>query len=142
MLKKEIKYEDFNGDKCVDVEYFNLSKPELIELEVEYDNGFSGLIQQVIESDDKKQIIKIFKQLILMAYGKKTLDGKRFVKNDQIREEFEQTAAYQALFMELSTDAGAAVTFLKGLLPKDMVASIEAEIPGQPPTPPTAIYGA
>lgn len=125
MLKRDITYTDFNGDTVTEVFYFNLSKPELIELEVEYENGLADALQRIIKSDDAKAIIKEFKRLILISYGQKSPDGKRFIKSDQLREEFSQTAAYQSLFMELGTQAEAAVTFIKGVLPQDMAEEVD-----------------
>lgn len=119
MLKREIKYEDFDGNDTSDVFYFNLSKPELIELEVEYPEGFGGMIQRIIETKDSKELIRQFKDLVLLAYGEKSADGKRFVKNEELRKQFSETAAYQALFIELATSDNAAIEFLKGILPKD-----------------------
>lgn len=121
MLKREIKYEDFDGVEQTDVYYFNISKPELIELEVEYPEGFGGMIQRIVETKDNKELIKQFKELVLLAYGEKSADGKRFIKSDELREQFSQTAAYQSLFVELATSDTAAVDFLKGILPKDIV---------------------
>jgi hypothetical protein len=54
----------------------------------------------------------------------KSPDGKRFIKNDEMREEFQQTAAYSALFMELATDDKAAADFVNGIIPKDMAEQI------------------
>lgn len=141
MLKREITYEDFNGDTVTDVFYFNISKPELIELEVEVDQGFSSWIETIIEAKDHKTLLQQFKRIVLMAYGKKSEDGKRFVKNDQLREEFSQTAAYSALFMELATNDNAAADFLIAVLPKDMKGELEKSVQGvttvpTPPTPP------
>lgn len=121
MLKREIKYEDFDGNETSEIVYFNISKPELIELEVMYEQGFGRMLEQIIETKDNKELVSRFKDLVLMAYGQKSEDGKRFIKSDKLREEFSQTAAYQELFMELATDENAAVIFLKGILPKDIV---------------------
>lgn len=129
MLKRSITYEDFNGETTTDIFYFNISKPELIELEVEVDQGFTNWLQQIIETKEKKGLIEQFKRIILLAYGEKTPDGKRFVKSDELREQFSQTAAYQTLFMELATDDDAAAAFLKGVLPNDMVAELEKAPP-------------
>lgn len=125
MLKREIAYEDFNGNQVSEVFYFNIAKNELVELEVEFDQGFSSFIQGVIDAKNHKELIKQFKALVLMAYGKKSEDGKRFIKSDQLREEFSQSAAYQTLFMELATNDNAAVIFLQGVLPKDMQGEIQ-----------------
>lgn len=132
MLKKEIKYEDYDGNQVSDVFYFNLSKPELVEMDVEQDEGFEKFLQRIIETKDSKELISMFKKIILLSYGQKSADGKRFIKNDEMREEFSQTAAYEALFMELATNDNAATTFLKGVLPKDL--TVEA-----PPLPLTGV---
>lgn len=124
MLKREITYEDFNGDQVTEVFYFNISKPELVELEVEYEGGFGKMIQNVIEAKNNKELIRHFKQIILLAYGQKSEDGKRFIKSEKMREEFTQTAAYNMLFMELATDENSAAMFLQGVLPRDMSADL------------------
>lgn len=139
MLKREIAYEDFDGNQVTDIFYFNISKPELIELEVEYDKGFGAMIQSVIDANDHKTLIKRFKDIVLLAYGQKSEDGKRFIKSDQLREEFAQTAAYSALFMELATDDNAAVIFLKAALPRDMAGEMDKATPPTPSIPPTPI---
>lgn len=140
MHKREITYEDFNGDTVTEIFYFNIAKSELVELEVEREGGFAKWLERLVETKDHKQIIEQFKRIVLLAYGQKSEDGKRFVKNDQLREEFSQTAAYETLFMELATNDDAAILFLKGALPKDisesMVANGQTAPVAAPPAPP------
>lgn len=128
MLKRPITYEDFNGNTVTDVFYFNISKPELIEMELEHKEGLKSMIEGVIAAEDNKTLIKIFKELVLMAYGEKSPDGKRFIKTDELRTEFSQTAAFSTLFMELATDDGVAITFLTGVLPRDMQGELEKAV--------------
>lgn len=140
MLKRTISYEDYNGEKIDEVFYFNLSKPELIELEVEFKGGLAGAITSLTEANDNQRLFHLFKRIILLSYGQKSEDGKRFVKSDEIREAFTQSPAYEVLFVELSTNEDAVVEFLKGILPKDMqdqIAKAEAER-SAPPLPPVA----
>lgn len=156
MLKRKITYENFDGEEESDVFYFNLSKPELIELEVEQKQGMAKLLQNIIDTKDNRELIKTFKKLILLAYGVKSEDGKRFIKSDKLREEFSQTEAYNVLFMELASSDDAAVAFMDGILPRDMRGSITKEqiqanisevagelksdavgVPPVPPVPPT-----
>lgn len=143
MLKREIKYEDFNGEQASDIFYFNISKPEVLELQVEYEGGLSKFLESIIETKDSKELIKKFKEIVLLAYGQKTEDGKRFIKSDKLREEFSQTAAYQSLFMELASNEGAAVLFIQGVLPKDMAEQQDQDKPttlpqpSAPPVPPS-----
>ena len=129
MLKRQITFEDFNGDKCTETHYFNLSKAELVEMEVIYKEGFEVHVQRIIESKDNAALIKEFKDIILMSYGEKSADGKKFVKNDELREAFSQTAAYQELFIELATKDGAADDFIIGVVPKELSQQMDQDKP-------------
>lgn len=118
MLKKTIKYIDYNGSERTEDFYFNLSKSEVMEMELGTTGGLSETINNVICAKDSASIIKIFKDLILKAYGEKTADGKRFTKSNELSLAFSQTEAYSNLFMELATNDQAAVTFINGILPQ------------------------
>lgn len=117
MLKKTIKYTDYDGKVREEDFYFNLNKAELTEMEFSQNGGLTGLIERVVKEQDNKEIIKIFKDLVLRAYGIKSDDGRRFIKNDEVRDSFAQTEAYSELFMELATDADAAAAFVNGITP-------------------------
>jgi hypothetical protein len=125
MLKKVIKYEDFDGNEVEDTFYFHLSKAELIELEVSYKEGVVEALKKIVASDDGAEIIAQFKKIILLSYGQRSEDGKRFIKSDQLREEFSQTAAYSQFFMDLATDAGAAAAFINGIVPASLARDLE-----------------
>ena len=119
MIKKTITYVDYNDVERTEDFYFNLSRAELMEIEMSTSGGLVEMINRIVAAQDAPAIIKIFKDLILKAYGVKSLDGKRFEKNDKLRSEFEQTEAYSQLFMELSTDADAASKFVNGIMPSE-----------------------
>jgi hypothetical protein len=120
MLKKTITYEDFNGETVSEDFFFHLSKAELVELEMSHLGGLSESLQKIIDAEDNKQIIAEFKNIILTAYGKRSSDGRRFTKNQELRDEFISTEAYSALFMELVTDTDAAIEFINGIIPAGM----------------------
>ena len=121
MLKKTIKYTDYNGVERSEDFWFNLSKAEIMEMEMSTTGGLAELIQKIVKEQDAPAIIKIFKDLILKTYGEKSPDGKRFIKSDEIALAFSQTEAYSNLFMELATDADAAAKFVNGIIPADAV---------------------
>lgn len=135
MLKKTITYEDFNGETVSEDFFFHLSKAELVELELSKKGGLSESLKSIIASEDGKAIISEFKNIILGAYGKRSPDGKRFVKNQSLREEFESTEAYSTLFMELVTNAESAAEFINGIIPTGMAEEVAklttAEAPSQ-----------
>lgn len=121
MLKRTIgPYKDFDGETRSSDWYFDISQPELVELEVEFDAGFEGMIQKIIDTKDRKALVAIFKRIVLMGVGEQVQDQGvlRFVKNDAIRERFSQTMAYNTLFMELATDDVKAAEFMQGVLPE------------------------
>ena len=121
MLKKTIKYTDFNGDETSEDFLFHLSKAELIELEASHKDGLAASMQRIIEADDNRAIIAEFKRIVLLSYGKKSIDGKRFIKNQTMRDEFESSEAYSTLFMELVTNTDSAIEFMNGIIPSDMI---------------------
>jgi hypothetical protein len=120
VLKKTVTYTDFNGEEVKEDFFFHLSKAELVELEMSHEGGLSSAMERIIETDDRAAIVAEFKKIILLSYGKKSADGKRFIKNATLREGFESTAAYSALFIELVTNTDSAVEFMNGVIPADM----------------------
>ena len=122
MIKKTITYTDYNGNERTEDFYFNLSKAEVVELEVSTNGSLIQTIEKIVAEQDREKIVEIFKDLILTAYGEKSLDGKKFVKNQELRDSFSQTEAYVELFMELATNEAAAVAFVNGIIPASVSA--------------------
>ena len=119
MLNKKITYTDFNGVERTETFSFNLTKAEIMEMEMSTTGGLSEMINKIIEAQDTPSLIKLFKDLVLKAYGEKSADGKRFIKSEELSTAFSQTEAYSELFMELATDADAAAKFVNGIIPAD-----------------------
>lgn len=118
MLKKTMTYTDYNGVERTEDFYFNLTKAEVMEMEMSTSGGLSEMINKIVATQDAPAIIKIFKDIILKSYGEKSLDGKKFVKSEELSTAFSQTEAYSMLFMELATDTEAASNFINGIVPE------------------------
>lgn len=118
MIKKTITYTDYNDNTVTSDFYFNLNKVELTELEVSIPEGLSEHIKKVIDTKDAKAMIALYKMLILKSYGQKEKDGNRFIKSNDATIAFEQSPAFEELFMELIQNEKAAEEFMKGILPK------------------------
>lgn len=118
MLNKSITYTDYDGVERTENFMFNLTKAELAELNLTTEGGLQVAIQKIIDSRDIPEITKWFKRIIMMAYGEKSADGRRFIKSPELTEEFLQTEAYSELFVELITDENAAAAFINGIIPK------------------------
>lgn len=126
MLKKTITYSDYNGSERTEDFYFNLTKAEILEMEMGTTGGLAEMIKKIVAAQDAPAIVKVFKDLILKAYGEKSLDGKRFIKNEDLSTAFAQTEAYSQLFMELATNADAAAAFVNGVIPQEALRMVSA----------------
>ena len=124
MLKKTITYVDYNGTERTEDFYFNLSKAELIDLQIGQTGGLESTIDKIVKTKDQSKIIKLFKELILKAYGEKSDDGRRFIKSEELSTAFSQTEAFSELFMTFAQDDKAAAEFVNGILPSDVKANM------------------
>ena len=126
MLKKPITYTDYNGVERTEDFYFNLSKAELMEMELGVTGGMTEMLNKIIAAKDAPSLMKTFKEMIMKSYGVKSDDGKRLVKSEEISTAFTQTEAYSVLFMELITDDKAAADFVNGIIPNEIQAEVAA----------------
>ena len=127
MLKKIITYTDYNGVERTEPFYFNLSKAELMEMELGVTGGMTEMLDKIIAAKDAPSLMKTFKEMIMKAYGVKSDDGKRLIKSEEISTAFTQTEAYSVLFMELITDDKAAADFVNGIIPNEIQAEVAAQ---------------
>ena len=118
MLKKTITYTDYNGNERTETHYFDLNEVEATEMELSVEGGMSKKLEAIAKSEDKAAMFKFFKDLIAKSYGIKSEDGRRFIKSEQITEEFIQTRAYTKLIMELAQDGDKLAAFFNGVIPK------------------------
>jgi len=118
MIILDRTYEDFNGVERTEKFMFHFNEVELMEMEASETGGLDATINRIVEAQDNKEIIRLMKDVLLKSYGKKSDDGRSFIKNDKIRAEFEASPVFPQLFMEFSTDADKAAKFFEGILPK------------------------
>ena len=142
MLKREITYEDFDGNPQTETFYFNLTMAEIVEYNVGFEGGLEDTIRKIIATNNQKDLLVEFKRIILMSYGERSEDGKRFIKSEELREAFAQSAAYDALFVELASNVDSLTMFITSIVPKDVAKEIykQDKIAGVqlPPPPPAA----
>lgn len=120
MLKKTITFTDYNDEERTEDHYFNLTKAELAMMEASKLGGLKNYLEKIVQAKDTVSIMETFKTIIHQAYGKKSDDGRRFIKSDEVSTEFEQTEAYSELIMEILSDPDKASEFINGILPKEV----------------------
>ena len=125
MLKKTIKYTNYNGEEQIEDFYFNLSKAELTEMELSTTGGYGEMLQGIVAAEEHTKLVPIIKDIIFKSYGEKSDDGKRFMKSPELSTAFSQTEAYSELFMEIATDADASAAFVNGIIPTDVQQNVE-----------------
>lgn len=129
MLKKTIKYVDYDNNEREEDFYFNLSQAELTTMQMSEVGGLEKKLDNIVKAQDAPRIMEMFRDIIRRSYGVKSPDGRRFVKSEALSDEFEQTEAYSILFMELCTNAEAAAAFVQGILPKDLAEEVKKAAP-------------
>lgn len=107
MLKKSITYVDYNGVERTEDFYFNLNKTETLGYIIGFEGGIESFIEKVVQEEDVKKLWDLWSDFILMCYGEKSSDGRRFIKSKELSEGFKQTEAYNNLVMELVSGKGA-----------------------------------
>lgn len=120
MYTRKITYTDYNGNERTEEFMFNLNKSELTMMEMSPEGSYRDRLSKMIDKNDSPTIMRTFRDLLHASYGEKSEDGRRFVKSEAISEAFEQTEAYNILFMELCTDPKKAAEFAQAILPPDL----------------------
>lgn len=128
MYVKKITFTDFAGETRTEEYMFNMSKSDIVQWRYSVNGGIEEVFRRIIDKNDQKALIGMVKDLIHRSYGERSIDGKKFEKRRNgvdLVDDFEQSAAYDALFMELITDSKAAADFVNGLMPAELVAELE-----------------
>lgn len=101
MLHKKVTYTNYNGEVVNEDVYFNLTSMELVKMEAKYEMSIPDKIKEVTDTNDYEGIIALFEDLLLTAYGVKSEDGRRFVKDKEATKEFEDSIAYAEIFEQI-----------------------------------------
>lgn len=125
MLKKSIRFKDFNGEERTEDFYFHLSEASMMELSVTYKDGIEAHWQNMLQADDRAGMFSEFKRFIALSYGMKSPDGRRFIQSSEILDNFISTNAYSVLLMEICTDEQKAAEFFNGIMPAGLEADLE-----------------
>jgi len=129
MYKKIIKYTDYNGVERKEPFYFNLEESDIMRynFSVNGPNGYQSYLNRLLATQNTSEAYEIFEKFIMDSYGVKSDDGKRFIKNQEVLDEFKQSRAYSELLMELISVPGAATEFFNGIMPPALLAQMNAK---------------
>ena len=128
MLKKTVTYTDYNGVERTEAFYFHYNEAEILDMEMSTEGGFAERIQKIIDAKDQVSLMQVIKKFVIDAYGVKSEDGKRFIKNDTVRTEFLESPAYSQIWMELVMDDEIAADFINNVIPSGIKEKLEGLI--------------
>ena len=130
MLKKTITFENFDGKEETVVAYFNLSKTECVDLNLEYEKegGLIGHLKKLIGDQKDGQVLQkpavdFVKLMIEKSYGIRPKDNPSlFLKEDEegkpLFRKFKQSAAYDKYVYALLSGEEPLDEFAENVLPK------------------------
>lgn len=128
MYVKKIKYTDYDGNEREEKFYFNLNKAELLKLQHSVNGGYQSYLKRLTETQNEAEIMDIYTKFVNLTYGVKSIDGKRFIKNQEVLDEFIQSEAYSEFFTELISSQKAQLEFIKGIMPDALLADVKREL--------------
>jgi hypothetical protein len=128
MLKKTITFVDFDDEERTETFYFNLTKAEILDLQLSEKGGLVKKLEKIIETKDGPELMALFRDLVKLSYGEKSLDGKYFNKSEELTNAFTHTQAYSDLYYELAMDTEKAIEFVTAILPKDMQQEVKKQL--------------
>lgn len=127
MIKKTVTYNDFNGKSHTEDFYFNLTKAELLEMESSVSGGYSSMLEGIVQAKDNHAIVNIVKEILLKAYGKRSDDGKLFMKTPEIRQELEFSNAFPEIYFDILSDEDKASEFINALVPNELLEEVNKQ---------------
>lgn len=124
MIKKTVTYKDLNGKERTETFYFHYFESEIMDMEMSEEGGLAERIQRIIDAKDQASLLKVIKKFVVDAYGIKSDDGRRFIKNQDVKDAFVECPAYSKIYMELLTNDELAAEFVNKVVPEDMAAQL------------------
>lgn len=130
MIKKTLKYKNYNNDEVTRDFYFDISESELLMMHWSERGGLDKYYQRIIAENDTREILKAFRELVDMSYGVRSTDGADFDKSPDHLKSFKASGAYNQLLMEFFTQDengtnAFAEQFANGLLPDDLMERVK-----------------
>lgn len=152
MLKKTVKFKDYNGGEHTEDVYFHVSKAsvltasddvynEIIKIGLalqskgkfleqtqeptdESSDAVEPVVNEInvfdrstqIKAESVRMIARLLDRLIDLAYGKRSEDGMKFVKNAQVLSDFKSSVVYDAFVEQMVGDQQEMIKFIQQLL--------------------------
>ncbi len=115
MLKHQVSYKDFDNKSVKETLWFNLTTRDSAKLTIKY-GDLTAYVKKIEKEKDAAAMMVLIEDLVLTAYGERSEDGRHFLRNDEIRERFSYSLAFEALLDDLYSDEKKMSKFFDALL--------------------------
>ncbi len=122
MISKTITYVDYNGVEKRGTYWFNMSRADLVELEMHDETGWYDRLKQLVNEQRVREAYVMIEQFIKDSYGVKTPDGG-FDKDPKYLKAFRDTEAYSELIWGFVENPEEFADFINGI-----VASVQKSV--------------
>lgn len=130
MIKKTITYDDLDGNKKSEDFWFQITQAEFLKKAMtEGGEAYLDKLRGLANLDESdmvgkgKEIMSTFETLLGDGVGRR--EGDLFIKNDEIKNRFMYSGAYDAFFMELIQSPDSGAIFMRNMLPRDAHEAID-----------------
>ena len=134
MFSRDFEYTGYDGKPKKDTFFFNLNEAELYEIDLSSIHGFTGLMNKLLKEERTDKIVEYFKNIILNSVGVISPDGRKFIKNEEIKDDFYRSKAYSMLFVELVSSGEKLSEFLKAAIPEEIRKAMDEKEKENPET--------
>jgi hypothetical protein len=112
-----ITYKNLDDQEVTEEFWFNISKTEVAERHLANGPDYARMLEGLTMERDGEKIVKLFKDLLSSSVGRR--EGSLFIKDDDARNRFMFSGAYDAFFMELLTSPDSGARELAAIFPKE-----------------------
>lgn len=98
-----------------------------MEMQLGTEGGFVEMVKRITDAKSQLELAELFKKMICKSYGVLSPDGRKFIKNEAVLDDFMSTQAFSDLYMELVQDEAKATEFFNGILPEKIKAEVNAK---------------
>lgn len=129
MLKKDITYQNLDGQDVTETFYFQITKAEVIEKAAIKGEDYADRLRKLTVERDGAEIMREFKALLTESVGRR--EGQLFIKDESIRNQFLFSGAWDSFFLKLIESPDSGAKELQSIFPKDVQDQIAKEAAGQ-----------
>ena len=111
MFIQHFKYVDFKGTEREEDVMFHYSTDEILSIMASKNEGFLEWMKKAASTNSTSELMPVFREVVLGAYGEISPDGRRFIKSKEMSKAFSETPMFTQLIESFFENTQNAVEF-------------------------------